>query len=155
MFCPSKLYLRAMNISMHDVVECCTISFCSVLMNKLFFNLVILSIQTIFVTNGKPEPVKFCIQRNLFRAQGHDILSYVNLDFCFIFQNVQIFRNSDNPQLFSICCSFDPNPYQRHSIFLLMIHGIMFALGTYGVTQSQIQRTFSTGTLQNAKKYVF
>ncbi|XP_068230838.1 sodium-coupled monocarboxylate transporter 1-like [Palaemon carinicauda] len=43
------------------------------------------------------------------------------------------------------------NPYQRHSFWLCATLGLFFALSTYGVNQSQTQRFFSTGSLNEAQ----
>ncbi|XP_045601787.1 sodium-coupled monocarboxylate transporter 1 [Procambarus clarkii] len=43
------------------------------------------------------------------------------------------------------------DPYQRHSFWLCITMGFFFTLGTYGVNQSQTQRYFSTGSVQQAQ----
>lgn len=43
------------------------------------------------------------------------------------------------------------DPYQRHSLWLCVILGFFFTLGTYGVNQSQTQRYFSTGSVTQAQ----
>lgn len=43
------------------------------------------------------------------------------------------------------------DPYQRHSFWLCVILGFFFTLSNNGVNQSQTQRYFSTGSVQNAQ----
>ena len=48
--------------------------------------------------------------------------------------------------------SMDFDPYQRHSFWLCITLGFFFAMGSYGVNQSQTQRYFSTKTIQEAQR---
>ncbi|KAK7066255.1 hypothetical protein SK128_003763, partial [Halocaridina rubra] len=47
--------------------------------------------------------------------------------------------------------NLDLDPYQRHSFWLCITFGLFFALSTFGVNQSQTQRFFSTGSVEQAK----
>ncbi|KAF2366266.1 Sodium/solute symporter [Trinorchestia longiramus] len=47
------------------------------------------------------------------------------------------------------------DPYQRHSFWLTLVFGLFFSLSTYGVNQSQTQRTFSTGSVRHAKRVIY
>ncbi|KAK3857907.1 hypothetical protein Pcinc_035870 [Petrolisthes cinctipes] len=47
------------------------------------------------------------------------------------------------------------NPYQRHSLWLCVINGFFFTLGTYGVNQSQTQRYFSTASVKHAQRVLY
>ncbi|KAA0189113.1 hypothetical protein HAZT_HAZT000119, partial [Hyalella azteca] len=51
--------------------------------------------------------------------------------------------------------SMSLDPYQRHSFWLTLVFGFFFSLSTYGVNQSQTQRTFSTGSVQHAKRVIY
>lgn len=51
--------------------------------------------------------------------------------------------------------NFDLDPYQRHSFWLCLCLGFFFALGSYGVNQSQTQRFFSTRTVQEAQRVLY
>lgn len=52
------------------------------------------------------------------------------------------------------CVSMSFDPYQRHSFWLTLTFGFFFSLSTYGVNQSQTQRTFSTGSVKQAQRSV-
>ncbi|XP_076063706.1 sodium-coupled monocarboxylate transporter 1-like [Oratosquilla oratoria] len=47
------------------------------------------------------------------------------------------------------------DPYERHSLWLVIILGFFFTLNTYGVTQSQMQRAFSTGSIRQSQKVMY
>uniref|UniRef100_A0A6A7FST5 Sodium-coupled monocarboxylate transporter 1-like n=2 Tax=Hirondellea gigas TaxID=1518452 RepID=A0A6A7FST5_9CRUS len=49
----------------------------------------------------------------------------------------------------------NPDPYQRHSLWLTLTFGLFFSLSTYGVNQSQTQRTFCTGSVKQAQRVMY
>ncbi|KAL7648440.1 UNVERIFIED_CONTAM: hypothetical protein RMT77_000346 [Armadillidium vulgare] len=51
--------------------------------------------------------------------------------------------------------NFDPNPFQRHSFWLVIVNGLFFSLSTYGVNQSQTQRAFSSGSVSDAQRVIY
>ncbi|MCL4149420.1 UNVERIFIED_CONTAM: hypothetical protein GTU68_067184 [Idotea baltica] len=51
--------------------------------------------------------------------------------------------------------SFNLDPYQRHSFWLVIVYGFFFSMSTYGVNQSQTQRTFSTSSVKEAQKVIY
>ena len=50
--------------------------------------------------------------------------------------------------------SFNPNPFERHTFWTLMVGGVFTSLTVYGSNQATIQRYLTMKTLKEAKRYI-
>ena len=48
--------------------------------------------------------------------------------------------------------SFNPNPFERHTFWTLMVGGFFTSLTVYGSNQATIQRYLTMRTLKDAKR---
>ncbi|XP_076063705.1 sodium-coupled monocarboxylate transporter 1-like [Oratosquilla oratoria] len=47
------------------------------------------------------------------------------------------------------------DPYQRHSVWLVIVLGFFFGIYSFGVNQGQMQRAFSTGSVEKAQRVFY